>query len=94
MNINIKNLFLIVFPAVVIFFASIFASSKPDALERVAISYNFADRAKEFSSLFTDYAFPFINIEFLSTFLAGVSGLILIYFLYKVIGIIVNFFAK
>jgi uncharacterized membrane protein YuzA (DUF378 family) len=81
-------------PVLITLFASLFASSHPDALERVAINFGFDERAKEASSVFTDYAFPFINNEAVSTFLAGIAGLILLYLLYKAAGFAVSKLAK
>ncbi|AKL98556.1 PDGLE domain-containing protein [Endomicrobium proavitum] len=81
-------------PVAIVFFASLFASSHPDALERISINYGFEDKAKETSSFFTDYSLSFINNEFLSAFFAGVIGLVLLYGLYKLISIAAQRFAK
>jgi hypothetical protein len=81
-------------PVFITLFASLFASSHPDALERVAINFGFDEKAKEASSVFTDYAFPFISNEFASTFLAGIAGLVLICLLYKAAGFAVSKFVK
>ena len=80
MKINKKGL---LFSVAAVLSASLFASSSPDALERIAINYGFEKNAKETNSFFTDYSVPFINNEFVSTFLAGIIGLALLYLLYK-----------
>ena len=85
---------LIIVPTLITLFASLFASSHPDALERVAINFGFDEKAKEASSIFTDYAFPFVNNEIASAFLAGIAGLGLLYLLYKAAGFIVSNLAK
>ncbi|MDR3113629.1 MAG: PDGLE domain-containing protein [Endomicrobium sp.] len=81
-------------PVLITLFASIFASPYPDALERVAINFGFDEKAKETSSVFTDYAFPFISNEIVSTFFAGIAGMILLYLLYKAAGFAVSKLAR
>jgi hypothetical protein len=83
-----KKILLIAFPTAVVLFASLFASQKPDTLESLAISYNFADRAKEINSLFSGYAFPAVSGDFLSTFLAGIAGIVIILAVYKFIALV------
>ncbi|MEM2866749.1 MAG: PDGLE domain-containing protein [Candidatus Hadarchaeales archaeon] len=57
---------------------SLFASSSPDGLERVAEDHGFAEKAKEFlSSPFPDYSVPALGGA-LSTSLAGLLGVVLI----------------
>jgi hypothetical protein len=89
-----RNAGLIIVPALITLFASLFASSHPDALERVAINFGFDEKAKEAASVFTDYTVSFINNETVSTFLAGIAGLVLLYALYKAAAFAVSKFAK
>ncbi|MDR2192074.1 MAG: PDGLE domain-containing protein [Endomicrobium sp.] len=91
---NKKTIGFAAVPVLITLFASLFASSHPDALERVAINFGFDEKAKETSSLFTDYAFPFVSGGFLSAFLAGIAGLILLYILYQAAGFAVKCFVK
>ncbi len=52
-----------------------FASSMPDGLERVALQLGFLhDSMPLFTSPMSDYAFPFISIDALSTSAAGAAG--------------------
>ncbi|MDR2860911.1 MAG: PDGLE domain-containing protein [Elusimicrobiota bacterium] len=81
-------------PIAIVLIASKFASTRPDTLESVAETHGFAQRAKETISLFSDYTVPFISNEFLSTFIAGLIGLILLYAIYKCINIAVKRFVK
>jgi cobalt/nickel transport protein len=89
-----KKIVAVILPAVVVFFASLFASKQSDTLETLAINYGFDGQAKEISSIFTGYSFPFINDVFLSTFLAGVTGLFLLYILFKIINTATKHFLK
>jgi cobalt/nickel transport protein len=89
-----KKTGVIIFPIFVVLSASLFASKHPDALEVLAINYGFDKQAKETASIFAGYSFPFINNQFLSTLCAGVTGLILLYVLYKVINSAVELFIK
>lgn len=57
---------------------SLFASSSPDGLERVAEDHGFAEKARElFSSPLPDYSIPGLGGA-LSTSLAGLLGVALI----------------
>jgi cobalt/nickel transport protein len=76
------------FPALITLFASFLASSHPDALESVAIKYKFDEKAAETKSFFTDYSLSFIGNEFLSTLLAGIIGIVLLYVLYEIVNFI------
>ncbi|MCA6072356.1 MAG: PDGLE domain-containing protein [Endomicrobium sp.] len=80
-----KKTFVITIPILVVLLASLFASKRPDTLETIAINYGFKGQAKEISSLFTGYSFPFIHNQFMSSFCAGIMGLFIIYVLYKVV---------
>jgi cobalt/nickel transport protein len=82
------------FPIFIVLFASLFASKHPDALETLAINHGFGKQAKETASIFAGYSFPFINNQFLSTLCAGVTGLILLYVLYKGINSVFKHFMK
>jgi hypothetical protein len=84
----------VIFPMFVALSASLFASKHPDILETLAINYGFDKQAKETTSIFARYSFPFINNQFLSTLCAGTTGLVLLYVLYKGINIAVKYFTK
>ncbi|MDR3244326.1 MAG: PDGLE domain-containing protein [Elusimicrobiota bacterium] len=87
---NKKTLFAFIVPIAIVFLASLFASSYPDTLEALAIKYGFDQTAKEMSSVFTDYGIGALDNEFLSTFLAGLIGLFLLFALYKAISFTVK----
>ena len=59
---------------------SIFASSFPDGLERVAENQNFIETAYSIiSGIMPDYLFPGIANESLATGLAGIVGVFLVF---------------
>ncbi|OEG70778.1 hypothetical protein ATZ36_17550 [Candidatus Endomicrobiellum trichonymphae] len=89
-----KKVSAVIFPIFVVLSASLFASKHPDILETLAINCGFDKQAKEANSIFAGYSFPFINNQFLSTLYAGVTGLILLYVLYKGINSAVKHFRK
>ncbi|MDR3111981.1 MAG: PDGLE domain-containing protein [Elusimicrobiota bacterium] len=91
-----KNRFFLswILPIITMFLASLFASSHPDTLEAVAEKYGFDSFAKNITSVFTDYSFPFISNEILSSFLSGIAGIVLLYILYKLLILVSNRFAK
>jgi hypothetical protein len=80
---NKKNLASII-PVFIVFLASLFASRLPDTLETIAINYEFVNKAKEESSLFSGYYLFFVENHYTSTFLAGIIGLALLYALFKI----------
>ncbi|GHT36171.1 hypothetical protein AGMMS49593_00330 [Endomicrobiia bacterium] len=84
----------VIFPIFVVILASLFASKSPDTLETMAINYGFEGKAKEVISLFRDYSFPFIDNQFVSTFLAGITGLVFLFVLYRIMNRIVRCFGK
>jgi cobalt/nickel transport protein len=90
---NKKNLAFII-PVFAVLLASLFASKLPDTLETLALNYGFADKAKETSSLFSGYSFPFVENHYISTFLAGIIGLSLLYALFKITTSVVKRLAK
>lgn len=73
-------------------FASPFASSKPDGLERVAEDKGFLDKGlSHISSPIPDYIFPGINDEGRATGVAGVFGTIFTFvFMYGIGKIVVS----
>jgi hypothetical protein len=83
-----------IFPMFIIFFASVFASKYPDTLERLAINYGFIDKAKESLFIFSKYSFPFVKNSFISTLLAGLTGLLIIFVFYNAIKKISKCFIK
>ncbi|MDR2351266.1 MAG: PDGLE domain-containing protein [Endomicrobium sp.] len=90
---NKKKLAFII-PIFAIFLASLFASKLPDTLETIAINCEFINKAKETSSLFSGYCFPFVENHYASTFLAGIIGLTLLYVIFKITTKIVKILAK
>ena len=81
--------YVILFSIIVAVFASFFASSHPDGLEKVAETLGFIGKGRAFSSFFTDYSVSFISIEGISTTIAGIMGILLMYGIFKGIGIII-----
>ncbi|MBU1036647.1 PDGLE domain-containing protein [Patescibacteria group bacterium] len=70
---------------------SLFASTSPDGLEKVAAEQNFAHQAVNFwQGLIPDYVFPGINNEILANFLTGFTGVLLVYLLLQIISLIIN----
>ncbi len=64
-------------------FISPFASQWPDGLEKVAEDKGFIERAEvkpALTALIPDYAWPGVKNERLATSLAGVAGVLLIFF--------------
>lgn len=62
--------------------AAFFASSHPDGLEKVAEKLGFMGKGLARHSLMTDYMIPFISHPTLSTTLAGICGVIIIFTLF------------
>lgn len=62
--------------------ASFFASANPDGLEKVAEVLGFGGSAIESTSIMTDYTMPGIKSEVLSTALAGITGILLVFGLF------------
>ncbi len=66
---------------------SLFASSSPDGLERVAKDVGFLEHAAfPFRALMPDYAFLGISHELLATSLAGIAGTIMVFFVLYLLG--------
>ena len=82
-------IYVILFSIIIAVFASFFASGHPDGLEKVAEILGFIEKGKGFSSLFTDYSVSFISIEGISTAVAGIIGILLMYGAFKGIGILI-----
>jgi hypothetical protein len=90
---NKKNLLFIV-PIFTVLLASLFASKLPDTLETISINYDFANKAEKSSSIFSGYSFPLIENHYVSTFLAGLVGLALIYTIFKIMNSLIKHLAK
>jgi len=82
---------------VIAMFVSVFASSFPDGLEKVAENLGFIDKAEEIvpESIFLipDYVFGAVDNELWQTSLAGMAGVLiilavfgLVYLIYKAVG--------
>jgi hypothetical protein len=93
-NLMNKKKLAFIIPIFTVFLASLFASKLPDTLETIAINYEFINKAKETSSPFSGYCFPFIENHYASTFLAGIIGLALLYVLFKITTKIVKSLTK
>lgn len=63
--------------------AGFFASSHPDGLEKVAGGLKFEEKAKDTPGVFINYQLPMLPYPALSTALAGITGLIIIFFIFK-----------
>jgi len=74
-----KVLFLSILTAAL---AAFFASSHPDGLEKIAEQLGFMQKGLAGHSLMTDYTIPFISHPALSTTLAGICGVIIIFTLF------------
>ena len=74
---------------------SIFASSYPDGLERVAEDHNFLNSAVSlWSGVIPDYLIPGISYEWLATALAGISGTLIVFGFLYLVGLFINSFKK
>ncbi|MCL5985259.1 MAG: PDGLE domain-containing protein [Actinobacteria bacterium] len=76
-----------------VFLIAPFASSWPDGLERVAINLGFAQKGMSLPTLrspLPNYMLNFIKNERLSTVLAGLIGVMVIFLLVYVIGFLLK----
>ncbi|OGF46346.1 MAG: hypothetical protein A2231_04690 [Candidatus Firestonebacteria bacterium RIFOXYA2_FULL_40_8] len=74
------------FAAIIIaVFASFFASQNPDGLDKVSKVLGFADSAKENGAIMKDYMVGFIGHPQISTALAGIIGVFLVYGIFELI---------
>ncbi len=79
-----KAILYVIFIAVVVaIFAGFYASSRPDGLEKVAGNLKFEEKAKPATGVFIDYTVSFITHPSFSTVIAGIFGIIIIYFLFR-----------
>ncbi|GAB4029373.1 MAG: hypothetical protein Fur0012_03630 [Elusimicrobiota bacterium] len=67
------------FAAVLAAMAAFFASDMPDGLDRTAQILGFADKVAERGAVFGGYKFPFMSDNPVSTLLASLAGIFLIY---------------
>lgn len=63
--------------------ASFFASQNPDGLDKVSETLGFADAAKENGAIMKDYTIGFAGHPQISTALAGVIGVLLVYGIFE-----------
>lgn len=70
------------FAAVLAALAAFFASEMPDGLDRTAQILGFADKGAERGAVFGGYKFPFMHDNPVSTLLAALAGIFLIYALF------------
>ena len=72
------NKFLIATIMIAIFLVVLipFASSNPDGLEKVVITYGVQEHQSIWNGIMTDYSFFLIGNQYLSTFLAGIFGVV------------------
>jgi cobalt/nickel transport protein len=79
-----KAILSVVLLAIIIaIFAGFFASSHPDGLEKVAGNLKFEQKASSTPGIFVDYTVSFIKHPTFSTMIAGLFGIVLIYFIFK-----------
>jgi hypothetical protein len=64
-------------------FAAFLASSHPDGLEKVAASLGFGGKATGTPGVFVDYQLPMFPLPALSSALAGIIGIIIIFFIFR-----------
>jgi cobalt/nickel transport protein len=77
-----RDIFIAIVLVLIVAAFSFLACSSPDGLERVASDRNFMFKATSIiRSPLPDYLFPGLHNEKISTALAGISGVLLIYFL-------------
>jgi hypothetical protein len=55
-----------------------FASSNPDGLEKIVSTFGAQERQNFWTGLITNYSFSWISNQYISTLLAGVSGIVLV----------------
>ena len=66
-------------------FASFFASQNPDGLDKVSKILGFADSAKENGAIMKDYSVGLVGHPQISTSLAGIVGVFLVYGIFELI---------
>ena len=70
---------------------SVFASSFPDGLEKVAEDQGFMESAISFwQGFMPDYFLPGVNSIWFATSLAGITGTLLVYGIFKIIELIIK----
>ncbi|MDR3281667.1 MAG: hypothetical protein LBS78_01385 [Endomicrobium sp.] len=90
-----RKIFFVALPIFVVFFSSLFASRCPDILETLVINRTIANQSREVTSIFANYSVPFVNDKSLSTFFAGLAGLLVLNVIYKGLhGIVKHFMNK
>jgi ABC-type sulfate transport system permease component len=55
-----------------------FASSNPDGLEKVALTYGAQEQGNVWNGLITDYSLPSIGNQYVSTLVAGIFGVTMV----------------
>ncbi|MFA5879174.1 MAG: PDGLE domain-containing protein [Candidatus Margulisiibacteriota bacterium] len=75
----------LLFTALILILAALFASQSPDGLDKTAQILGFAGKGAETKSLMTGYAIPFITSPTIATILAGVAGVMLIIVLFLIV---------
>lgn len=63
--------------------AGFLASSRPDGLEKVAARFGLGGSVLSSSALLAGYRFPGITSPSISTVVAGIFGIVLIYFIFR-----------
>jgi cobalt/nickel transport protein len=69
-------------PLIVAVLAALFASSKPDGLERVAGMLGFSQMAKESAAVMSGYSVHFLGSSRFSVVIASMLGVIIVYSLF------------
>lgn len=63
-----------------------FASTNPDGLEKVASTYGAHEQGSFWSGLITDYSFPSISNQYVSTLVSGIFGVVMVLVISILIG--------
>lgn len=75
--------------SIILVLLSPLASSFPDGLERVSELFHFSEKGENLiSSPISDYSLPFIKSDIFSTIFAGLIGVVLIFILLYLSGIL------
>lgn len=71
-----------IFSLVIVVLASLFASQKPDGLDKVSEIFGFSDKAVEGLAIMHGYHIHFFGMSKLSAILAGIIGVMIVYGLF------------
>jgi len=69
-------------PVIIAALASLFASQKPDGLDRVSETLGFSHRAVSHAAVLSGYRISFLGNSKLSAVFAGIAGVLIVYGLF------------